>query len=154
MKISLSLFLTIMAVSITKFLICFVNESNTKLTTESQWLSSKLCPQKAEFQQDSIFFALSKNSKNTHKTMAKKLSCRSLVFDNPIPDFSGGFPNESDVVRVFFWCERNAETNTSPSQNLDVVTEKLRDIVDIELKDRKKRNVAKVRICQTTSDLK
>ena len=118
MKISLSLFLTIMAVSITKFLICFVTESNTKLTTESQLLSSKLCPQKAEFQQDSNFFALSKYSKNT---MAKKLSCRSLVFDKPIPDFSGGFPNESDVVRVFFWCERNAETNTSPSQILDVV---------------------------------
>ena len=57
--------------------------------------------------------------------MAKKQECRSLVFDNPIPDFSGGFPNESEVVRVYFWCEKNA-TNTSPSQILDDVTIKLR----------------------------
>ena len=58
--------------------------------------------------------------------MAKKQSCRSIVFDTPIPDFSGGFPNESEVVRVYFWCEKNAKTDTSPSQILDDVTIKLR----------------------------
>ena len=135
--------------------------------------------------------------------MAKKQSCRSLVFDTPIPDFSGGFPNESEVVRVYFWCEKNAKTDTSPSQILDDVTIKLRahwesldkkvmdhkqvkekinqlvkkvarkvdgctriisdpkketpikqalfrKIVDIELKDQKKRKVAKVRIIHMT----
>ena len=58
--------------------------------------------------------------------MAKKQLCRSLVFDTPIPDFSGGFPNESEVVRVYFWFEKNAEANTSPSKILDDVTIKLR----------------------------
>ena len=137
--------------------------------------------------------------------MAKKQLCRSLVFDTPIPDFSGGFPNESEVVRVYFWFEKNAEANTSPSKILDDVTIKLRQqsldkkvmdhkqvkekinqlvkkvarkvdgctriisdpkketpikqamfrkIVDIELKDKKKRNVAKVRIIKMMSDMK
>ena len=141
--------------------------------------------------------------------MAKKQSCRSIVFDTPIPDFSGGFPNESEIVRVFFWCEKNPETNGSggsPSQILDAVTKRLRahwrsldkkvmdhkqvkekinqlvkkvatkvdnctriisdpnketpikqamfrKIVDIELKQTKKRNVAKVRINQILSGL-
>ena len=44
----------------------------------------------------------------------KKESCRALVFESPIPDFSSGFPNESDVARVFFWCEKNSEIKYKP----------------------------------------
>ena len=57
----------------------------------------------------------------------KKHSCRALVFESPMPDFSGGLPSESDVARVFFWCEKNTEINSSHSQVLDEVTKRLRE---------------------------
>ena len=63
--------------------------------------------------------------------MASKREIRRSLFGNATPGFSGGFPTEADIFRVFMWCEtvwceNKSPEESTPSKVLDEVTKRLR----------------------------
>ena len=58
--------------------------------------------------------------------MSRKRDIRQAVFGDPIPDFSGGFPDETDVFRVYLWHENLAGEGSSPTLVCEEVSRLLR----------------------------
>ena len=58
--------------------------------------------------------------------MAQKQEVRRCLFGSPTMGFSGGFPTEADIFRVFMWCENQSKEGSSPTSILEEVTIQLR----------------------------
>ena len=59
--------------------------------------------------------------------MASKQEIRRCLFGSPTMAFSGDFPTEADIFRVYMWCENQSDEGSSPTSIVKEVTKRLRD---------------------------